>query len=113
MRLLVSVSVVARPTSVSLAAGKLSVPEAAACGCTTVPPDVLPLRVMPPADTVGLARVALVRAALTIFGELARTTAPLPVTPLERLDAARAVPLTWNPLTAFTVVDFNVPLTSP
>jgi len=40
--LLVKVSVVALPTSVSVAAGRVKVPEAVADGCKTVVPEVLP-----------------------------------------------------------------------
>ena len=40
--LLVSVSVVARPTNVSVAAGRVNVPEAAAADLTIVVPEVVP-----------------------------------------------------------------------
>ena len=40
--LFVSVSVVAFPTKVSVAAGSVIVPEAAAAGCSVVVPEVFP-----------------------------------------------------------------------
>src|SRR5882672_8859515 len=50
--LFVSVSVVARPTKVSDAAGNVSVPEATAAGTTAVAPDVAPANESPPAAIV-------------------------------------------------------------
>lgn len=48
--LLVKVSVVALPTKVSVAAGNVSVPDAATLGCNVVVPDVLPARTIDPKD---------------------------------------------------------------
>ena len=45
--LFVSVSVVARPTRVSVAAGSVRVPEAIAVGLRVVDPEVAPLRTAP------------------------------------------------------------------
>jgi hypothetical protein len=67
--LFVSVSVVARPTSVSVAAGKVRTPEAAAVATMLVDPEVAPAIVKPPEPMAGV----------TSAGDVAKTSAPLPV----------------------------------
>ena len=57
--LLVSVSVVARPTRVSVAAGSVRVPEAATLGCTTVVPLVEPDSVRVPSVEPATPRVGV------------------------------------------------------
>ena len=67
--LLVRVSVVALPTSVSVVAGKVSVPEAIAVATRAVVPDVAPVKFAPAEPIVGVVRL----------GEVARTLLPEPV----------------------------------
>ena len=76
--LLVKVSVVARPTKVSVAAGRVNTPEAVADANRLVVPDVEPEKLTPVVPNVG---------------RVERTTVePVPVTELIPL------PLTWNTL---------------
>jgi hypothetical protein len=67
--LFVSVSVVARPTRLSVAAGKVRTPEATAATTMLVDPDVAPAIVKPPEPMAGV----------TSDGDVANTRAPLPV----------------------------------
>ena len=67
--LFVNVSVVALPTKVSVAAGTVMVPEAAAAVTTVVVPDVEPARVKPPLPMAGVVKLGL----------LLNTTVLLPV----------------------------------
>jgi hypothetical protein len=89
--LLVNVSVVALPTSVSVAAGRVRVPDAAAAAATVVDPDAEPLKTAPAEPIVGVVRDGLVRAALArvapvIVGPVERTTVePDPVEPVTAL----------------------------
>ena len=75
--LFVNVSVVALPTSVSVAAGSVNVPEAAAVAIILVVPEEEPATVKPPEPIAGVVK----------DGEDANTTEPVPVT------AVIAVPL--------------------
>lgn len=72
--LLVRVSVVALPTRVSVAAGRVRVPEATAEAATEVVPDDDPAKVAPEEPIAGVVRTGVV-----IVGEVARTTEPVPV----------------------------------
>lgn len=72
MLLLVRVSVVALPTKVSVAAGRVSVPDAAAEAATVVDPDDDPAKVAPPEPIAGVVS----------DGEVPNTTAPEPVSSL-------------------------------
>ena len=78
MVLLVSVPDVARPTKVSVAAGNVRVPLAAAVATIEVVPLVAPAMVNPPLPIAGVVRDGLV----------ARTILPVPVVPLLKLVAA-------------------------
>jgi hypothetical protein len=70
--LLVKVSVVALPTKVSVAAGRVNVPDAVADAASAVVPDVDPLKLAPAVPMVGVVK----------DGDPAKTKAPVPVSSL-------------------------------
>jgi hypothetical protein len=81
--LLVRVSVVALPTRVSVAAGRVSVPEAVAVATRVVVPDVAPAIVNPPDPMAGVVKVLFVSVWLplkvTTVESIAIVTAPEPL----------------------------------